>query len=252
MADELIITIRYDVPLPAVELGELFAAIARDYRAFTNGRSLVVSRIESGSIRTTLIDMAMAAAPYVKDAVEFAKGVKALADFTKLIKDLLDKVNPGTSSEQPKSLSKSPAHRTFARAFKMSIESNCDVELKMTSSNGDVIEAKITPALANTARKQDDISAVTAQAQLPLQNYAKTTKVTQIISDLTRADPESLSQTEREMLIEVLVGTLQDARMDFLIEQIASNFAQRGFNSIADAIRIRASRRNEPPLITTS
>lgn len=65
MEAQLVLTIDSETPLPADEVGELLAALARDCREMTRGRVLVVSRVENGSIIATLTDAALAAAPYV-------------------------------------------------------------------------------------------------------------------------------------------------------------------------------------------
>ncbi|WP_369721327.1 hypothetical protein AB8Z38_30535 [Bradyrhizobium sp. LLZ17] len=98
MDDQLVITIEYETAPRADDLGELFVALARDYKDMTKGRVLVVSSIHQGSIWATLTDWALVAVPYLKDAVEIAKGTKALADFGKLLKEQIN----GAKSPQAK------------------------------------------------------------------------------------------------------------------------------------------------------
>jgi len=78
----------------------LFTALARDYKDVTEGRVLVVSSIQQGTIIATLTDWVQLALPYAKDTVEVAAGVKALADFGKLLKEWID----GAKADKPKNL----------------------------------------------------------------------------------------------------------------------------------------------------
>jgi hypothetical protein len=95
MDDELILTIDYETPPPADDLGDLFTALGRDYRDLTGGRILVVTRVESGSLVATLTDLAIAAAPYVQGAIAAGAAIKGIADLVKLLKSLLGKDKSG-------------------------------------------------------------------------------------------------------------------------------------------------------------
>jgi hypothetical protein len=64
MEHQLVITIDCETAPSAADVGELFVALARDYKDITKGRSLVVARIEQGSIIAILTDWASQALPY--------------------------------------------------------------------------------------------------------------------------------------------------------------------------------------------
>lgn len=85
---DLVLTFNHEQPITAAQLGELFAALARDYRQFTSGRSLVVTRIESGSLIALLQDAIVFLAPHLRTAVEVAKAIKGFE--TKTIRSRLD------------------------------------------------------------------------------------------------------------------------------------------------------------------
>jgi len=140
MDDQLIITIEYETAPRADDLGELFAALARDYKDMTKGRVLVVSSIHQGSIWATLTDWALVATPYIKDAVEFAKGAKALADFAKLLKEQIT----SAKSSEPKKLPpprrrKKTGQRSLEAIVKISAENGRAVRVKHTSAKGVLI-----------------------------------------------------------------------------------------------------------------
>ena len=122
MDDQLIITIEYETAPRADDIGELFAALARDYKDMTKGRVLVVSSIHQGSIWAILTDWALQAAPYIKDTVEVAKGAKALADFAKLLKELIT----SAKSLEPKKLAprrrKKTGHRSLEAIVKIAAD----------------------------------------------------------------------------------------------------------------------------------
>src|SRR5262249_51266085 len=75
MEDRLILTIDFETPPPAAELGDVLAAIARDYREMTRGRFLVVISVEIASITATLTDAALAAAPYAAGSIAVIAGI---------------------------------------------------------------------------------------------------------------------------------------------------------------------------------
>src|SRR5688572_17087991 len=113
MAHELILIFSFETPPRANEFGELFSALARDYRDLTRGRSLVIADVEHGSIIFKLIDAAIAAVPHIKDAVAVAHAVKGIADLVKAIKSFLGKENSGDSAKRlPRRGKKKPGARS--------------------------------------------------------------------------------------------------------------------------------------------
>tara|TARA_R110000868_G_scaffold198474_4_gene444892 strand:- start:36281 stop:36682 length:402 start_codon:yes stop_codon:yes gene_type:complete len=125
---KIVLVIENGQPVPALALSELLAALARDYRKQNRARTLVVARVEDGSIWITLLDMAQAALPYAKGAVEAAKGSKAIIDFGKSLVGLLKaKKSDQASAEQLKS--KAP-ERSIEKLVKLAVDANCNVRLR--------------------------------------------------------------------------------------------------------------------------
>jgi len=155
MDDQLIITIEYETAPRADDLGELFAALARDYKDMTKGRVLVVSSIHQGSIWATLTDWALVATPYIKDAVEFAKGAKALADFAKLLKEQIT----SAKSSEPKKLPpprrrKKTGQRSLEAIVKIAAENGRAVRVKHTSAKGETLEVEMSGEAAILIREE--------------------------------------------------------------------------------------------------
>jgi hypothetical protein len=87
MADEIVLTFNFEASPPADGLGEVFVALARDYKEATKGRVLVIKSIQSGSIIVALTDAAFAAAPYAGGALVGVGAVNAVATFAKNLKE---------------------------------------------------------------------------------------------------------------------------------------------------------------------
>jgi hypothetical protein len=71
------LTIRNELPLKADEIGSLLKALAADYRRLSRGRTLVVERLETGSLIAHLMDMFFLLKPHAHDLVETAAAIKA-------------------------------------------------------------------------------------------------------------------------------------------------------------------------------
>lgn len=72
----IVLVIENRQPVPALALSELLAALARDYRKQHRARTLVVERVEDGSIWITLLDMAQAALLMPRVQSKLLKGAK--------------------------------------------------------------------------------------------------------------------------------------------------------------------------------
>jgi hypothetical protein len=105
MDNKITVIIENETPLRADELGAMFTAFALDYRDLNRGRKLVVTRLEQGSIIAELVDFAIAAGPYIKDAIEAVKAVKSMTEFVVAVRSLfgkpdLEKPQPVTTRER--------------------------------------------------------------------------------------------------------------------------------------------------------
>jgi hypothetical protein len=256
MDDQLIITIEYETAPRADDFGELFVALARDYKDMTKGRVLVVSSIHQGSIWATLTDWALVAAPYIKDVVEFAKGAKALTDFGKLLKEQIN----GAKSPEPKKLGqprrrKKTGHRSLEAIVKIAAEKGRAVRVKHTSANGETLEVEMPgetailireEALSSAAEHREDILSERlprAQAALP--------DVKRALGQLYSSTAADLSVSEAQAVIDVVVEVLQGAGLGYILPQIAADLSNRGFLTLTSALaaKLNQSRgEQEPPL----
>src|SRR4051794_2271870 len=142
MAHELVLTFDFETSLPADELGEVFTALARDYRDMTKGRVLVVKRVESGSIIATLTDAALAAAPYAAGSVAVIVAINSLAEFAKNLKEWFSHAK---SDKGKKRLyrrgKKSPGQRSVEAIIKTAASTGSRVRVKHTTEKGETLEA---------------------------------------------------------------------------------------------------------------
>jgi hypothetical protein len=83
MADEIVLKFSFEASPPVRGLGDVFVALARDYKEATKGRVLVIKSIQSGSIIVTLTDAALAVAPYAGGVLVSVGAVNAVATFAK-------------------------------------------------------------------------------------------------------------------------------------------------------------------------
>jgi hypothetical protein len=259
MDDQLIITIEYETAPRADDFGELFAALARDYKDMTKGRVLVVSSIHQGSIWAILTDWALQAAPYIKDTVEVAKGAKALADFAKLLKELIT----SAKSPEPKKLAprrrKKTGHRSLEAIVKIAADKGRAVHVKHTSANGETLEVEMSGEMAISIREEalSDETGFTGNTSAKHSQGARAvlpTVVDKAIERLYSPAAASLSFSEAQAVIDVVVDVLQGAGLDYVLPKIAADLSNKGFLTLASALaaKLNQSRREqEPPLTST-
>ncbi len=258
MADVLILTLDFETPPRADELGELFAALARDYKDLTKGRVLVVSRLETGSLIAHLQDLASAAGPYVNHALEYAKGVKGIADFAKLLRDWFSKAKSGKAKKQLYHRGRKTAgQRSVEKMLDIAASSNSAFWIKLITPEGETIEAELTPPQAIQAK---DEALAHQPAKVATQVVPRLTtglvavpEVRKAIGSLYDANVANLSASEVQAIIDALISVLQAAGLSYLIDQIATDLANRGMLMLAAELGSRAHRggTQEPPLTTT-
>jgi hypothetical protein len=248
MSDALIFKLDYEVPPPADELGELFATLSRDYRTMTKGRELVVIRLDTGSIIGQFIDWACSAGPYVKDAIEVAKGTKALHDFAKLLRDVVSKVKGKKASASRR---KPTGQKTIEAGMKLAAKSKGTFQFKYTTPEGEVIEAKMTHAeVIEATPLPPPMTAIRSEVQPAIEGAViHQSVVDQAIGRLYDRSG-SVSQSEKDSIIETLVSILTNAGLGHLIEIIASDLSQKGMHSLAADLeqKSRGGRSQEPPI----
>lgn len=151
---ELVLVVDNGRPLAAADLGELFSTMARDYRQLTRGRTLVVIRLETGSLYAYLQDAFNQVAPYTKDALEIAKATKGIKEFARTLTEIF-----GRAKEHPDTLGqlKSWRHasaRSIVAILKIAAESQSEIELREKTADSEITILKVTPIEAIRIREE--------------------------------------------------------------------------------------------------
>ena len=259
MDDQLIITIDYTTAPRADDLGELFAALARDYKDTTRGRVLVVYSIQQGSIRAILTDWALQATPYIKDAVEIAKGAKALADFGKLLTGLIHGAkSPETKALSPPRRRKKPGQRSVEAILKIAAENGRAVRVKHTSPKGETLEVEMNAETAIRIREEMLSDAPAPREDLIPERLSQSSgaelDVRKVLEQLYSPTAADLSVSDAQVVIDVFVDVLQGAGLGYVLPQIVMDLSNKGLFTLASALaaKLNQSRGNkEPPLTST-
>jgi hypothetical protein len=244
MADELILTLDYERAPSAEDLGGLFSALARDYREMTKGRTLVVVRVDAGSIVVTLTDAAIAAAHYAVPAavggLAVVTTVNALAEFAEnLAKWLVYAKGDKDKKRLYRKGKKSPGQRSVEAIIKTAADARSHVHVMYKSGKGETLEVELTPAEAISARQQlvvreetkkvrDESTDATIPAPPELQGA---------IEHFRQIGALNLSPTEVHALVAAIVAVLQAAGAGHLLPKIALALEMRGLYNIAEAVR---------------
>jgi hypothetical protein len=253
MADELILKLDFERAPSAEDLGEIFSALARDYHEMSNGRTLVVIRVESGSIIATLTDAALAGVgagfaviTAINTLAEFAKNLKKWFDYAKSHKD---------KKRLYHKTKKSPGQRSVEAIIKTAAATRSHVSVKYKSAKGETLEVELTPAEAIGVREQLPADDIKKARRKPTQRIPRSApKIQRAIKQLEQVGAQNLSPTEIHAVVNVIVAVLEAAGAGYLLPQIALELEMRGFQSIAHAVRqhIHSSDgTHEPPLTTT-
>jgi hypothetical protein len=227
-------------PLQASELGEVLLALARDYRKINRGRDLAILRIESGSILVYLQDAAIAAAPYLKDAVEIAKGGKALFGFFNNIKDLLEKKQKKDTDLA--SVRKQGAYRSIEAMVKIAADSGSNIKITHTTEAGESLEVNLT------AKNAEELRVRSHQNKLAPDNIRSNKHLSlpptrkMITADHARLFADEIEKlalpglSNPNPLIDMTVQLLLDSGNGHLVEVLAQELRDRGYNDLAAAV----------------
>jgi hypothetical protein len=239
MANELLLTFDFETPVSAENLAEVIVALGRDYRESTDGRTLVVSRVETGSVTLTFIDAVMAAAPYVVSGVAIVQGVNALATFAENVKKWFGRAKTDEGKKRLQRRGKKlPGQRSVEAILAIAAKTGSHVKVKHTKPNGETLEAELTPseALANQFAKER-AKLAKARVQRPA-----APDVQDVIIRLEHAYKKNRSLTELEAIMDVIVAVLRTANAEHLLSEIASELSVRGQHAIAEVVRQRIHR----------
>jgi hypothetical protein len=240
---------------------------AEDYRDLTGGRTLVVTRVESGSLIATLTDLAIAAAPYVQGAIAVGGAIKGIADLVKLLKSLLGKDKSGQPDKRLyRRGRKKPGVRSAEALLKIAADSRGEVRLSHKTPKGETLEFKITPVEAirirEGARASDEAMAKTSAA--PESRSTRTIDATEPNGQLPalrtsldrvyQAGDGGLSDSELEQIAEIIIGAIEGTGLTYLVDQIVRDLHSRGLHRFAMTLARRAQHsqgKTEPPLTST-
>lgn len=257
MAYDFTLTFDFETPLSAEALGEVVAALGRDYREFSDGRELVVTRIETGSIVLTLTDAALTTLQYASAvAVAGLATIQAINSLSTFADNLKKWFGRAKTDEGKRKLSrrskKTPGQRSVEAITKVAAASGSAVTVRHIKPDGEILEASLTPAEA-IAAQPDEREKNTKVVNIPQQRLLEAPAVREAMKRLEDAGRKNLSPTQVDAIVGVVVAVLNAAYVGHLLPEIASELDARGLGAVADAIRehIRPRGATEPPVTTT-
>lgn len=243
-------TFNNEKPIQADQLGGFFSDLSLDYERFTHGRTLVIVRLDTGSLIATLKDAIVLVGTYLEDGVEFAKATKAIADFVKLLKRLFAsaKDNPGQAKLFARGR-KQIGMRSVERLVKIAADSNCEVVLKHALADGEVLDLRITPTEAIAMREREKglpvhnkrLEPMPAQHDLsfsvPVVQFGNNPQmIAQTLADSYRVGG-GIDNTQVQQLVLALASALRSAGLAYLLETIAGTLELKGLHDLATIVR---------------
>lgn len=233
---KIVLVIENRQPVPALALSELLAALARDYRQQNRSRTLVVARVEDGSIWITLLDMAQAALPYAKGAVEAAKGGKAIVDFGKSLTGLLKSKKHDQASAE-KLQSKAPK-RSIEKLVKLAVDADCNVRLRQIEADGSCLEVEVTRSEAVAIQESDHYAKEANTLVRPVMARERDPdgkRAAEIADEFERLQVSEKS-TDNDAL-PIILGIIKRSGDGELLESLANELDARGYKELAATIR---------------
>jgi hypothetical protein len=240
MADEIVLTFNFETSPPADGLGEVFVALARDYKESTKGRVLVIKSIQSGSIIVALTDAAIAAASYVGEGLVVVGAVNALATFAKNLKEWFGRAKSDEGRERLYRRGKKAAgQRSVEAMITTAAKNGLGVRVKYTSPEGEILEAELTPAQAVQAHEVSVVqpAKVAEIIEATERRALARPDVMVAIEKLRDAGNANLSRIQIESLVDIIVTALQLAGAAYTLPSIASQLEMHGMPEFAEAVR---------------
>lgn len=251
VGDTLVFLFERGNPVEAEELGHLFSNLARDYRQFTGGRTLVVERLETGSLIAYLRDAVEAVRPHLTGVEEWAKAGKALAGFAQALKGLLTRAKE--DPEDGRFFGKGKKRvgtRSVEALLQIATDSGSEVTLRHFASDGESLEIQVTPVEARKVREVAEANrlafippALTTSNQhgLVLPDFSSSS-FAQALATYPGSDSE-LATPDLRLVIRSMIRMLRKNKLHFMVEGIAADLEDQGRNSLAQVIREEAARR---------
>ena len=244
--------------------------MARDYRQLTRGRTLVVARLETGSLHAYLQDAFNQVAPYAKGALEVVKAAKGIKEFARTLTEILGRAKEHPSTlDQLKSCRRAGA-RSIEAIVKIAAASQSEVHLHHETADSEIIDLKVTPIEAIRIREEatahlaslpsaQTLAAVTgdeatarflqsAPARLQPSDYADS--LVRLYGPLN-AKSSSIAEADVPTVLAALAELMKSVGLGSLISEIASDLEGRGHHDFARMLRGATKSQNcdqEPPI----
>jgi hypothetical protein len=259
MANEIILTFDYEETPAAEDLADVFAALARDYRETSGGGTLVVTRVQSGSITVTVTDAILASLPHAQTAaVATIAVIAAINTVDKFAENLRTWFGRAKTDEGKKRLykkgKKQSGQRSVEAIINTAAKTRSRAKVKHTKANGETLEAEITPSEAVTIKEataSPEPGPKLVATDNPRALIARP-DVEFAVERLRQAGSENLSQSQIEAIVEIIVSTLRSSGASHTLPEIASQLEMHGLGNFAHAIRRHISGGTLEPLQTTS
>ena len=229
---KIVLGIENRQPVPARALSKLLAALAGDYRKQYRSRTLVVARVQDGSILFTLLDMAQANA---KDIVEAAKAGKAIIDFGKSLAGLL-KAKKGNQASAEKLQPKGPM-RSIETLVKFAVDNGCNVRIRIES---DEIrhEVEVTHSEAVAIQKNDHYAKDAKTSGHPTRAHERDLngkRTAEFADELERL--QVLEKSTDNDALQIILGKIKRYDDGELLESLAIELDEHGYKELAETIR---------------
>jgi hypothetical protein len=224
----MLLTINNERALLASDFGNLLTSIARDYRQFNRGRDLAIANVYSGSVSVELIDVLVAAKPYLVDGVQIAIGTKAIIEFMKAIKDLLAR-KKDARTERATDVKRDP-YRTAEAMIKIAAQNHNNIRIKTYGPRSENFEVELSSMHAKDIRQREKERKIQSVEATP-----RTTDIVDLADEIQRlraTDADAL-----RALINAVVQMLLRTRNGRLVEVLAKELERRGYTELAAQVR---------------
>lgn len=180
--------------------------------------------------------MAQLAAPYATNAVDAAKGGKAIFDFGKGIRDAISWKKTTSTSDLPSS----GPYRSVETLVKVAAESGSHIRVRQIGSDGSSIDVELSPGEAVWMKEQSEkakqaLVAPEVPALLSPPRAREDLVATRLADRLQHV--AVTGSGDPDGVIEAIVEALLSAGSVHVVEQVAFQLESRGYLDLAARIR---------------
>jgi hypothetical protein len=247
---DLVLAFYNEQPLLAEDLGRVLTTLGRDYRRLTDGRTLLVASVESGSVIAVLRDAMSQVVPYISDAAAVAKGATAMLEFAKALREAIKKLR--TKSKASLEDREAQVLKTVEEICKAAVKSKSQVEIKHKAKTGDSLEIRISPVEALEIREaaKQERAALRRLEKDGANPLLTSQQPLQLADRLAEAYGKGGLTSDVRSLIEAIVTALRDGGYGDALETVAVDLANRGMDDLAAFVRAEANKPRdlEPPI----